>query len=67
MTVIEYVADTLMSEIITRLFQSTEDKTILCVTIIVCQPFRHIYTPLHSCVSTDALTEFHIGYANLGS
>jgi len=42
-------------------------QNFLCVTPFVSQPFPHIYTRLHSCVSTDAVTEFHIGYADLGS
>jgi len=51
----------MVSETITRLFQSTEAKMFLCVNLFVTQPFRHIYTRLHSCVNTDAVTEFHIG------
>jgi len=66
-TPIEYVADTLMLEIITRRFQSTEAKTFLCVTLFVSKPFPHIYSRLHSCVKTDAVTEFHIGYKDLGN
>jgi len=66
-TVIENVADTLMSEIITRWFQSTKSKTFLCVTRFVSQLFRRIYTRLHKSVSTDAVTEYHIGYSNHGS
>jgi len=65
--VIENVADTLMSEIIIRLFQVTEDKMFLCVTLFVSHLFRHIYTRLHSWICTDAVTEFHAGYADLGS
>ena len=56
-----------MSQIITTRFQSTEAKTFLCVTLFVSQPFLHVYTRLHSCVSTDAMTDFHIVYADLGS
>jgi hypothetical protein len=58
---------TLMSQIITGLFQSTEGRTFLCVTLFVAQKFPHIYTRLHSSVSADVVTEFHIGYAELGS
>ena len=57
----------MVSETITRLFQSTEAKMFLCVNLFVTPPFRHIYTRLHSCVSTDAVPEFRIGYAYLGS
>ena len=56
-----------MSEIITGWFQSTEVKTFLSVTLYVTQLFQHIYTRLHSWFSTDVVTEYHIGYADLGS
>jgi hypothetical protein len=42
-------------------------QTVHCVTLLVFQLFRHFNSRLHSCVSTDALTKFHIGYADLGS
>ena len=56
-----------VSDIITGWFQSTDDKTFHCVTLFVSQPFRHIFTRLHSWVRTDSVTYFHIGYAELGS
>ena len=56
-----------MSENITGWYQSTEGKTFLCVTLSFSQQIRHICTRLHSSVSTDAVTEFHTGYADLGS
>jgi hypothetical protein len=35
-------------------------KTFLCVTLFVSQQFPHIYTRLHSWVSRETVTEFHI-------